>query len=79
MIYPFAHCNFIPGGYGAWQAAYDSLAEYVWEKEPTTQTYYFGIPLDYADDVSATTLMLAFEIYDSREVCALPLPSPISG
>ncbi|KAK5723078.1 hypothetical protein LTR17_014040 [Elasticomyces elasticus] len=51
----------------AWQAAYDDLAAYVWPKEPTTMTYYFGIPLDYADDFSKTTSMLAFEVYGCRE------------
>ncbi|KAK3068653.1 hypothetical protein LTS18_000581, partial [Coniosporium uncinatum] len=30
-------------------------------------TYYFGIPMDYADDCPATTLMFAFEIYGKRE------------
>lgn len=28
------------------QAAFDKLTEYVWVHEPTTQTYYFGVPLD---------------------------------
>jgi hypothetical protein len=31
-------------------------------------TYYFGIPMDYADDVSGTTSMFAFEVYGKREV-----------
>ena len=51
-----------------WQSAYDTLAEYVWSKEPTTMTYYFGIPMDYADDFASTTSMLAFEIYGNRDV-----------
>ncbi|KAF2095510.1 hypothetical protein NA57DRAFT_44223, partial [Rhizodiscina lignyota] len=50
-----------------WQAAYDELAKYVWASEPTTETYYFGIPMDYAHDFSATTSMLAFEVYGSRD------------
>lgn len=52
-----------------WQAAYDNLAEHVWDKEPTTRSYYFGIPLDYADHFSKTTSMFAFEVYGCREVC----------
>lgn len=51
-----------------WQAAYDDLAEHVYADEQTTQTYYFGIPIDYADDFSKTTGMLAFEVYGAREV-----------
>lgn len=51
-----------------WQAAYDELAEYVWNQEHTTKSYYFGIPFDYCDNVSATTLMFAFEIYENRDV-----------
>jgi hypothetical protein len=31
-------------------------------------SYYFGIPLDYADNHSGTTSMLAFEVYGTREV-----------
>lgn len=30
-------------------------------------TYYFGIPLDYANDFSKTTNMFAFEVYGCRE------------
>ncbi|KAK3638167.1 hypothetical protein LTR56_013196 [Elasticomyces elasticus] len=67
MFYLFANCNFVPDHYEDWQAAYDDLATYVWPKEPTTMTYYFGIPLDYADDFSKTTSMLAFEVYGCRE------------
>jgi hypothetical protein len=37
-------------------------------EEPTTKTYYFGIPLEYAHDYNATTLMFAFEVYGKREV-----------
>ena len=51
-----------------WQAAYDDLAAYVWKEEKSTQTYYFGIPFDYKDDVSATDVMFAFEVYDNRDV-----------
>ena len=51
-----------------WQAAYDKLAEHVFANEPTTMTYYFGIPMDYADDISGTTSMFAFEVYGKREV-----------
>jgi quinol monooxygenase YgiN len=41
---------------------------YVKGKEPTTMTYYFGIPLDYEKNPSGTTSMLAFEVYGKREV-----------
>jgi len=51
-----------------WQAAYDELAKYVYVKEPTTMSYYFGIPLEYASNFSATTLMFAFEVYGKRDV-----------
>ena len=68
MFFLFANCNFIPDHYDAWQAAYDDLAEHVWEKEPTTMAYYFGIPLDYAHDFSKTTSMFAIEMYGCREV-----------
>ena len=51
-----------------WQAAYDKLAEYVWENEPTTQTYYFGIPYDNEHDFDSTPLMFAFEVYNDRKV-----------
>jgi len=64
-MYLFANVNFMPGQYADWQAAYDKLAKYVWSKEQTTKTYYFGIPFDYANDVSNTTLMFAFEVYDN--------------
>ena len=30
-------------------------------------SYYFGIPLDYADEFSKTTSMFAFEVYGCRE------------
>ncbi|KAF2751696.1 hypothetical protein M011DRAFT_414469 [Sporormia fimetaria CBS 119925] len=66
-FYLFANCHFIPDKYDDWQAAYDKLAEYVWANEPTTKTYYFGIPLDYAHDFSKTTSMLAFEVYGTRD------------
>ena len=68
MFYLFANCNFIPDHYAAWQAAYDDLAAHVEPNEPTTMTYYFGIPMDYAHDFDQTTSMLAFEVYDRREV-----------
>ncbi|KAL5362256.1 hypothetical protein BJX96DRAFT_176992 [Aspergillus floccosus] len=67
MLYLFANVNFKPGQYNNWQAAYDKLGEYVFANEPTTQTYYFGIPFDYAHDVEGTTHMFAFEAYDKRE------------
>lgn len=51
-----------------WQAAYDKLAEYVYANEPTTQSYYFGIPFDYAHDIPSTTHMFAFEAYNERDV-----------
>ena len=31
-------------------------------------TYYFGIPMDYANNISGTTSMFAFEVYGKREV-----------
>jgi len=65
-FYLFANCNFIPGGYVPWQAAYDELAVHVFNEEPTTMTYYFGIPFEYKDDIDATTLMFAFEVYGNR-------------
>jgi len=68
MFYLFANCNFVPDHYDAWQAAYDDLAAHVEPSEPTTQTYYFGIPIDYADDFAKTTSMFAFEVYGKREV-----------
>jgi len=67
MFYLFANCNFVPDKYDDWQAAYDELAKYVWASEPTTKTYYFGIPLDYAHDFHKTTSMIAFEVYGTRE------------
>jgi len=71
-FYLFATCNFVPDKYNDWQAAYDTLATHVSAHEPTTKTYYFGIPLDYAHDFAKTTSMLAFEVYGSREVILLP-------
>lgn len=50
-----------------WQAAYDELGKYVWAHEPTTETYYFGLPLEFADDPPNTPVMLAFEVYDKRD------------
>ena len=66
-FYLFANCNFVPDRYPDWQAAYDNLHEHVWAKEPTTESYYFGIPFDYAHDFNQTTRMLAFEVYTNRE------------
>ncbi|OAL56664.1 hypothetical protein IQ07DRAFT_14262 [Pyrenochaeta sp. DS3sAY3a] len=66
-FYLFANCNFVPDRYNDWQAAYDDLATYVSSSEPTTKSYYFGIPIDYAHDISKTTSMLAFEVYGERE------------
>ena len=43
------------------------LAKYVWAEEPTTETYYFGIPFDFADDFDNTPMMFAFEVYDKRD------------
>lgn len=31
-------------------------------------SYYFGVPMEYADNISATTMMLAFEVYGKRDV-----------
>ncbi|KAJ4374073.1 hypothetical protein N0V83_002812 [Neocucurbitaria cava] len=66
-FYLFANCNFVPDKYNDWQAAYDDLAAYVSSSEPTTKTYYFGIPMDYAHDFAKTTSMFAFEVYGTRE------------
>ncbi|KAF2192776.1 hypothetical protein K469DRAFT_746117 [Zopfia rhizophila CBS 207.26] len=67
-FYFFANCNFVPGKYSDRQSAYDELAKYVWSSEPTTKTYYFGIPFDYDYDFSNTTSMLAFEAYGASEL-----------
>ncbi|KAB5523111.1 hypothetical protein GE09DRAFT_1153981 [Coniochaeta sp. 2T2.1] len=67
MFYLFANVNFLPGGYAPWQAAYDKLGEYVWNEEPTTLSYYFGIPYDNEHDFESTPLMFAFEVYDERK------------
>jgi len=66
-FYLFANCNFVPDKYDDWQAAYDDLATYVYASEPTTMSYYFGLPIDYADNPSGTTSMLAFEVYGKRD------------
>ncbi|KAF7556789.1 hypothetical protein G7Z17_g1148 [Cylindrodendrum hubeiense] len=63
----FGNCNIIPDRYDDWQAAYDKLAEYVFDNEPNTLTYYFGIPLEHASNPSRTDNMLAFEGYRTRE------------
>lgn len=49
-----------------WQAAYDELAEYVYENEPNTISYYFGVPMEHAHAPSRTDSMFAFESYASR-------------
>ncbi|KAF2663993.1 hypothetical protein BT63DRAFT_461110 [Microthyrium microscopicum] len=73
----FANVNFLPGKYDAWQAAFDDLAVYVKADEPTTKTYYFGIPFDYAHNYSDTNLMFAFEIYaDNSALNDIHLTSP---
>lgn len=41
---------------------------HVWGSEPTTETYYFGIPPEYKDDISSTPVMFAFEVYQDRDV-----------
>ncbi|CAI0643664.1 unnamed protein product [Colletotrichum noveboracense] len=63
----FGNVNIVPDHYDDWQAAYDDLATYVFAKEPNTITYYFGFPLEYADNPSRTPYLFAFEIYSSRE------------
>jgi quinol monooxygenase YgiN len=50
-----------------WQASYDELAKYVESKEPTTLTYYFGLPFENVEKPSDTTLMFAFEAYGERK------------
>lgn len=64
---PSKHPTFPAHPTPQWQSAYDALATYVHANEPTTKTYYFGIPLDYAHDFSVTTSMFAFEVYGKRE------------
>ena len=66
-LYLFAPVHFLPGAYNKWQEAFDVLAVHVWANEPMTETYYFGLPLDFADDVANTPLMLALEVYDSHD------------
>ncbi|KAF2643410.1 hypothetical protein P280DRAFT_547559 [Massarina eburnea CBS 473.64] len=66
-FYLFANCNFVPDKYADWQSAYEDLAKYVFASEPTTKTYYFGIPIDYSHDFDKTTSMFAFEVYGNRE------------
>ncbi|CAM1505040.1 Fc.00g106770.m01.CDS01 [Cosmosporella sp. VM-42] len=66
-LFLFGNCNIVPDRYDDWQAAYDKLAEYVFENEPNTLTYYFGIPLEHAANPSRTDNMLAFEAYRSRD------------
>ncbi|CAK7224045.1 hypothetical protein SCUCBS95973_005387 [Sporothrix curviconia] len=65
-LYLFAFVHFLPGQYNT-ACAYDELAKYVWAEEPTTETYYFGIPFDFADDFDNTPMMFAFEVYDKRD------------
>jgi len=64
----FANCQFVPGRYDAWQAAYDKLGGYVFKNEETTHSYYFGVPIEYKENLSETSHMLAFEVYGTREV-----------
>ncbi|CAK7210967.1 hypothetical protein SBRCBS47491_000958 [Sporothrix bragantina] len=66
-LYLFAFVHFLPGQYNTWQGAYDELAKYVWAEEPTTETYYFGIPFDFADNFDNTPMMFAFEVYDKKD------------
>ncbi|CRK45193.1 hypothetical protein BN1723_006494 [Verticillium longisporum] len=47
--------------------AYDKLATHVFQNEPNTYSYYFGIPLEYAAEPSRTDYMFAFEMYDTRD------------
>lgn len=83
MFVLLANCNFVPGRYdevceqpyailtmtneAQWQEAYDHLGQYVWQNEPTTLTYYFGLPIQNRTHKSDTTHMLAFECYTRRE------------
>lgn len=40
----------------------------MWKNESnSTLTYYFGVPPEYADNISASNQMLAFEVYGKRE------------
>ncbi|PGH19677.1 hypothetical protein AJ80_03832 [Polytolypa hystricis UAMH7299] len=64
----YANCNFVPGKYDAWIAAYKVLEKYVFAEEPYTKTYYFGTPENYGvENRSKTTHMFAYEVYRARE------------
>ncbi|KAI1611654.1 hypothetical protein EDD36DRAFT_489806 [Exophiala viscosa] len=64
----FGNLNIAPGKYDDWQAAFEPLGDYVWKNESTsTLTYYFGVPPEYAGNMSASNQMLAFEMYGKRE------------
>ncbi|KAF6803220.1 hypothetical protein CSOJ01_11035 [Colletotrichum sojae] len=65
-LFLFANVNIVPDRYDDWQAAYDKLAKHVMANEPGTRIYYFGLPLEYADNPSRTPYLFAFEIYDHR-------------
>ncbi|KAI0160224.1 hypothetical protein GGR57DRAFT_499638 [Xylariaceae sp. FL1272] len=60
-FYLFANVNLVPDCYDAWQAAYDDLGRYVFDHEHSTETYYFGIPVEYGSEISKTPHMFAFE------------------
>jgi hypothetical protein len=61
-----------------WQNAYDKLATYVADAERnSTLTYYFGVPVEFEGNHSATPHMLAFEVYNTREVIWHPMKPPL--
>ncbi|KAF1814880.1 hypothetical protein P152DRAFT_471539 [Eremomyces bilateralis CBS 781.70] len=66
-FYFFTTFNLFPDKYDEWQSAFDGLAAYTWEEEPDTKTYQFAVPLDYKDNWSGATSVLAFERYGERE------------
>ncbi|OBT97427.1 hypothetical protein VE01_04340 [Pseudogymnoascus verrucosus] len=81
MFNIYGNVQFVPGKYDAWQNAYDKLATYVADAERnSTLTYYFGVPVEFEGNHSATPHMLAFEVYNTREdLYDTHLKSPAMG
>ncbi|KAK5400853.1 hypothetical protein LTR06_011164 [Exophiala xenobiotica] len=49
-------------------SAFEPLGDYVWKNESTsTLTYYFGVPPEYAGNMSVSNQMPPFEVYGKRE------------
>jgi quinol monooxygenase YgiN len=50
-----------------WQAAYRDLEKYVAANErSSTLAYYFGVPVEYGHNMSASPQMIAYEAYNVR-------------